>query len=265
MSRRIPKLCRHRGTGQGYVTDPLTHREVYLGAYGSAACRHAYEQWVVAFLRRAQEAERPGAAGLSVAGLWERYLDHAERYYRKHGELTSELRNLSRAAAYCLRLFAELPAEDLTPVRLKEVRSAMIQDNLCRATVNHYVRRIRRCWRWGVAEALASAAVLAGLEAVPDLPRGRGAARETDDVQPVACHLVGASRRRWPRDPLHDAPQVVGRAVLDRQRARREHRVPPGVCGPTDRIGGPHRVPGPGLDRIRGPLDQEPALEGDRG
>ena len=194
MSRRIPKLCRHRGSGQGYVTDPLTGKEVYLGAYGSAACRQAYERWVVAFLRRAQEAEgRPGAAGPSVAELWERYLDHAERYYRKHGETTSELRNLARAAAYCERMCPEIPAEDLTPTRLKEVRAAMVSDDLCRATVNHYVRRIRRCWRWGVAEGLVSAATLAGLEAVPDLPRGRGAARETDDVRPVPRGAVTAT------------------------------------------------------------------------
>jgi integrase len=61
----------------------------------------------------------------------------------------------------------------------------MIQDGLCRNTVNARIRRIRTVFRWGCSEQLVPAAVLVGLECVQGLQAGRTAATETAPVEPV--------------------------------------------------------------------------------
>ncbi len=43
MLRRIPRYCRHKGTGQAYVT--IDGRERYLGPYGSPESREEYDGW----------------------------------------------------------------------------------------------------------------------------------------------------------------------------------------------------------------------------
>ena len=198
MPCHIPKLCRHRASNQGYVTDPATRREVYLGPWGAAETQAAYGCWVTAFLARGQagsgsKGTSANGEALTLAGLWVAFARYAEVEYRKAGRATSEIGIIKRAASYCQQMFPTLLAEELTPVKLKELRASMIADDLARSTVNQYVRRIRRAYRWAVGESLVSAAVLVGLEAVPDLRKGRGGVRDNPPVLPVALAVVEAT------------------------------------------------------------------------
>jgi integrase len=68
----------------------------------------------------------------------------------------------------------------------------MIKDGLCRRTVNSNVSRIRRIFRWAVAEELVPATVLTALEAIQGLRAGRSEAVESEPVRAVPTHLVEA-------------------------------------------------------------------------
>jgi integrase len=186
---RVPKLCRHKGSGLAYVTDPRTKGEVYFGRAGTAEAEAAYRRWLAGYLSH-PAAAAPSGGRVSVAELWERYLDHAATYYRKDGEPTSSPEVLRATAAYCEALY-DLPADEMRPGRLREVRRAMLDAGLARSTANVYVGAIRRCWRWAVGEELVPAAVLEGLRAVPDLAPGRGG-RETRAVGPADPAAVAA-------------------------------------------------------------------------
>lgn len=195
---RVPKLCTHKSSGLAYVTDPLTKAEVYLGRAGTPEAEAAYRRWLAGFLKRPEqsrprdEGRRRGPGRLTVAALWGRYLEHARAYYVKRGEPTSEVGILEAAAAYCLQSMGKLAAEDITPQHFKAWRQELIAADLARNTVNKYAGRLRRCVRWAVSEGLLPPAVLAGLQAVPDVAPFRGG-RETEDVGPVPLPVVEAT------------------------------------------------------------------------
>jgi len=44
----IPKLCHHKASGQCYAT--IEGRDLYLGTFGSAACRAEYNRLIAEWL-----------------------------------------------------------------------------------------------------------------------------------------------------------------------------------------------------------------------
>ena len=77
-------------------------------------------------------------------------------YYRRpDGGPTSELDCLRAAFIPLRRLYDDLPAADLSPMKLKAVRETMIVAGLtCRTTINSRIGRIKRAFRWGVEAEL---------------------------------------------------------------------------------------------------------------
>ncbi len=192
MSRKLPKLSHHKASGRGYVTDPFTRLEVYLGTYGSPECQAAYDQWIVQLIARRQEVPSgaPPGSRLTVAGLVSDYLDFAEGYYRKHGEPTSELRSFRQVARVVNDLWGALAADDFTPTRFKAVRTALVGQGLARKHINKQMGRVRRIWRWGVEQEVVQPATLQALQAVAELAIGRTAVREEEPVEPVPLEVV---------------------------------------------------------------------------
>lgn len=78
-------------------------------------------------------------------------------------------------------------------MRLKSVRSALVDDKLARSTVNGAIGRVRRLFRWGASEELIPGAVWQALASVQGLQRGRTAAYEPEPVGPVADDVVAAT------------------------------------------------------------------------
>ncbi len=68
----------------------------------------------------------------------------------------------------------------------------MIDAKLCRTTINMNVGRIRRMFRWAVAEEFVPATLLTSLEAVQGLQAGRCEAVESEPVRPVSQAAVDA-------------------------------------------------------------------------
>jgi hypothetical protein len=98
-SSSVPKLVHNKASGRGVVR--LNGRDVYCGKFGTAECEAKYHQVIAEWLASGrlrvspQGVESPGVEGsgatsdLTVNELAEAYLDFADRYYVKGGELTS--------------------------------------------------------------------------------------------------------------------------------------------------------------------------------
>jgi integrase len=88
------------------------------------------------------------------------------------------------------KLYAETPAAEFGPLKLKTVREQMIRQGRPRRYINHCVGRIKRLFKWGVENEVVPSSVFHGLLAVAGLQAGRCEARETDPVKPVPDHVV---------------------------------------------------------------------------
>ena len=65
------------------------------------------------------------------------------------------------------------------PLGLKACRDAMVHDGLARNTVNSYVGRVRRMFRWGTENELVPVQIYQALTTVTGLQKGRTEAKET--------------------------------------------------------------------------------------
>jgi integrase len=200
-----PSYRLYRRTNQAVVT--LSGKDHYLGPYGSPESREKYERLVAEWLLNGRRPAIPTATtaekrDFTIGELILAYLDHADSYYRKGGQPTSERRNIELALRPLRRLYARAQVEDFGPLALKTTRQAMVDSGLCRTEVNKRVRHIVRMARWGVENELVPAMVHHALKAVPGLKHGRSAARESEPVKPVPDDFVDAiepfvSRQVW--------------------------------------------------------------------
>jgi integrase len=196
MAGRIPKLCLHRASGRGYVTDPRTKDEHYFRApHGTAECAVEYQVWVARFAAQQGVAVPPSAPAqdVTVARLVADYLTFAHGYYRKHGRRTTEVLTLRQALTPLRDLFGDRRAASVGPSDLKAVRQAMLAKGWAREHTNEQVGRVRRCFRWGVEMELVPGTVLLALDAVAPLKKGRTTAREAEAVKPVPREHVWAT------------------------------------------------------------------------
>jgi integrase len=144
-----------------------------------------------------------------VAEVIAAYWRHASRYYVKDGEASSELGNIKVSLRHLKALYADAPASEFGPLRLKAIRQTMMEADLSRGTLNRYTNHVRRCFKWAVSEGLVPPSVWHGLQAVDGLRKGRSEARETEPVRPVPDAYVEAIRP-------HVAPAV--RAMVELMR-----------------------------------------------
>jgi integrase len=122
------------------------------------------------------------------------HLDHAEQHYRgPDGIPSDEVRHLKTACRFVRELYGTTPAAEFGPLSLKAVRQKFVSAGWSRKTVNARVERVRRVFRWAVAEELVPPTVLQALVEVPGLQRGRTSARDTEPVLPVEDATVDAT------------------------------------------------------------------------
>src|SRR5262249_4683773 len=118
------------------------------------------------------------------------YYRFAEGYYgldRRKGH------PLKYALAVVNELYGATRAIDFGPLALKACRQRMIETDWSRSYTNAQVDRIRRMFRWAVAEELLPASAYENLRAVAGLRFGKTEARETKKVRPVATPHVEAT------------------------------------------------------------------------
>ncbi len=145
-------------------------------------------------LRHRLETEAGGAVSgvLTCAALTAAYLAAARtRFSPRKGEANNEMTNCRDAFKPLLHLYGDLPAEDLTPIRLRAVQLFLVElgTNSCR-TINAKISRIRRCWKWAASRMMVPMTCLEGLRAVE--PVRPPQASTHPPVQPVAVEVIEA-------------------------------------------------------------------------
>lgn len=125
----------------------------------------------------------------TIAELSSRYVKFAKGYYT-----SNEPVSIQYALKWLIEMHAATPINDFSPVDLKDVRVAMIKDDLCRNVINQRVNIIKRMFRWAVSETLCHPNTLSALEAVTGLrkrKKERGTEpRETEKVKPVPAEHI---------------------------------------------------------------------------
>ncbi|TWT40140.1 tyrosine-type recombinase/integrase [Botrimarina hoheduenensis] len=207
---RVPAYRLHKPSNRAYVR--INGRFFYLGKYGSQESHDAYAAAVHDYLagRPIAPSRRlpdplPEASKLTVRQLADRYIKHAEGYYLKNGVPTSEPGLVANALGRVTKFFADLPAEQFGPLCLEQVRDAMVEDRLKRTTINGFMGRIRRAFKWAASRELIPASTHLALSLVDGLKAGRSGAVDSEPVTPVAKQVVDAA--------LAEMPEVVADMV----------------------------------------------------
>lgn len=170
-------------------------KAIYLGIHGSS---QSVEQYGIVISRITagitREKAKPSTVRLTkrtltIAKLCEAYLTYAAERYNRN----SEYDLIYLACQPLLDLFAGTLAAEFGPKALKQVRLRMVtygRNGWCRTFINTEVGKIRRMFRWAVAEELVLSDVLESLRAVQGLRLGELGARESEPVQPVDPALL---------------------------------------------------------------------------
>jgi len=184
-----PKYREHRASGQAVVT--LYGRDVYLGPYGTKASRIEYDRLIGEWLAAGRPAQMPSVQNdTAIVELAAAYRTYARGYYVKHDRPTDTIHQVNRATAIICERYGRTNVNQFTPLAFKAVKADLIGRDMSRRTINHMLSTIRRMFRWGTGEGKVHPAVLQALEAVPNIPKGRGIARELPPVTPVEDWVV---------------------------------------------------------------------------
>ena len=179
---RLPSYRLHKPSGQGVVT--LAGKDHYCGKHNTAASKKRYRELVAEWLagdKRPLKLKAPiddDEDALSIAELAVQFEQWAKNRYVKNGKQTQEPGVIHYALKPLVEMFGALPVNSFGPLALRKVRSTMVARNMTRITVNGFVHKIRLCFRWGVGQELVHPNVVAALDAVESLGKGREGVRE---------------------------------------------------------------------------------------
>ena len=194
---RVPSYRRHKPSGQAVVS--LNGRDVYLGRWGTKASKAKYERLIGEWLAGGRcLLDGDHRAELTVAEVALPFWRFAKGYYRKDGRPTQEVAEYRLVLRLLRQRYGSTRAVDFGPLALKALRQSMIDAGLSRGVVNQRVNRIKRIFKWAVAEELVPPSVHHGLSAVDGLRRGRSGAREPEPVAPVGDDVVDATLPHLP-------------------------------------------------------------------
>ena len=199
----LPKYRKHRATGQAVVT--LNGQDHYLGPHGTKASKLEYDRLIGEWLQNGRNPLVGSADGLTVIELCASYWKFTKGYYKKDGKCTGEAPNIKLAIRFLKDWYGKTMVTEFGPLALQAVRQRMVNSDHSRHYVNAQIGRIKRMFKWGVAEELVPPAIFQGLKSVTGLRKGRSEARESDPVLPVDDKIVEAT--------LPALSQVVGDMV----------------------------------------------------
>ncbi len=195
-SRRIPKYRPYKPKNLGVVR--IDGKDEYLGRYNSHESLEKYHRLIAEWLSNGQRSFQSSGnsngcrVDLSINELILTYWQFAKTYYAKDGQPSKELACMREALRPLRHLYGHTSAREFGPKALKAVRQHMVDQGLSRGVVNHRVSRIKRVFKWAVAEELIPPSVHQGLQAVAGLRYGRTEARETEPIQPVPDAWINA-------------------------------------------------------------------------
>lgn len=194
---RVPSYRLHKARACAVVT--IQGRNYYLGTYGSEESRAKYGRLIARHLNGEPLDETQEPDDYPVGRLCGDFLDWARREYRTpDGEVTGSVENARLALRTLFELFADVDSASFGPRSLVLYRDELVRRGLARSTINDRVKIVRRAFKWATENERVPPTVLHGLQSVQGLRRGRGGARETDPIRPVAEHHVLAALPHMP-------------------------------------------------------------------
>lgn len=188
-----PAYRLHKVTGRARVR--YQGKDHYFpGKFGSPESRQAYARFLAGLASgEPGEQSTPTPSLLTISELVLRFDEHAESYYRKNGKPTGEHETIMYALKPLEELYGLTLAVEFGPKRLKLVQDEMIRRGASRRYINAAVGRIRRMFRWGVAQEFIPGSVVVNLASLPPLQKDRTAAREKPPVTAVSDDHVEAA------------------------------------------------------------------------
>lgn len=195
----VPSYRLHKASGQAVVV--INGKTCYLGKHGSQPSRETYARAIAEW---SAQGRMPitDKGGITVNEVMAAYVEHAQTYYRKNGQPSSELSWITDSLRPLRRLYGSSRAADFGPLALKAVRQEMIDagkrprrpDGLSRGVINRRIARVKRMFRWATENELVPTSVYHGLISVAGLAKGRCEAKDPEPIGPVADELVDAVR-----------------------------------------------------------------------
>ncbi|NNJ26796.1 tyrosine-type recombinase/integrase [Alienimonas chondri] len=203
-----PTLSRHKASGRARCH--WRGKDYYFGQYGTEEAEKAFLKFVAEVSCgegtdnapapadvQTPAACRPPASSdgvLTVSGLLLRFKEWAEKYYvDADSRPTPTLDNLRLNVRLWRERYGPTPVAEFGPVRLSDLREEMITAGLARTTIAARIGAVKRVVKWGVSRELVDPALLAKLEALEPLKKGRSGAKETAPVRPAPDeHLEAA-------------------------------------------------------------------------
>jgi integrase len=197
----LPKYRHHKGTGQAFAQ--IKGRRHYLGKWNTQASKERYAAFVAELAVSpdvvvAQKAANSRLPAITVVELAAAYLDFAQGYYRKNGQITRSLDNIKRAIRLVKDLYGREPVAEFSPLRLLALQQNLATAGCTRSYVNKQVGAIKRMFKWGVSRELVPAQVHTALATVEGLRMGRTTAKEPKRVLPVEDEVVNATLPHLP-------------------------------------------------------------------
>ena len=175
--KRQPQYTRH-ASGQARVR--IRGKAIYLGRHGSPESYQRYRQLIDEW--REQQAQ-PFSSDLTIGQCVVKHHEYLVKHYVKDGKLTSEVSAFKCALRHLVKLYSSEFISAFGPKKLANVRQSMIDAKFGRKSINIHVGRIRRFFRWCIAEEICPSSVITALEALSSLRRGE--ALETARKEPV--------------------------------------------------------------------------------
>jgi integrase len=131
---------------------------------------------------------------LAVAELADRYIEFAKGYFIfPDGTPNTHVGHFKQALRVLVAIYADIPVARFGPLALEVVRNEMISKGWSRTYVNNQIQKLKRVFRWGVAQQIVPPDVYAALDAVEGLRRGKSKANESGPVLPVHDAVVDAT------------------------------------------------------------------------
>ena len=178
----------------------LSGSDHYLGPHGTKASRLQYDRLIGEWLTNGRYPLHSVPQDVTVIELCARYWKFARGYYDQDGRDTKVLPGIKCALRYLLAHYKTTPAPEFVPLALKAVRQRMVEDGHSRRYINDHVDRIRRMFKWAVAEQLLPGRNLSGSCGGAGIaPRANGSSRR-EGARVLSALLVGSvSARRGRR------------------------------------------------------------------
>lgn len=192
LTKSAPSYRKHLVSGQAIVT--LQGRDHYLGRYGSAESKRAYDRIVGEWLAAGRPVAAPASPdAITTVEVLNAFKKFAKTHYVKNGKPTGAADTFGATYRIMHALYGKQPAADFGPLGLKAIINKLIEEGRTRRFIGERMQQIKRIYKWAASEELIPFEVYQRLTTVEAPRRGKTKAKELPPVLPVEDATVEAT------------------------------------------------------------------------